>query len=75
MNLTSFRLAVLLPFLGGLLAHVGSVFSGQEGEHESQHDFDFLLKCLGHSHVEPAVEEVSSHFSWSILYPMRQNHV
>ena len=38
-------------------------FQWTGGQHESQHDFDFLLKCLGHSHVEPAVEEGSSHFS------------
>jgi hypothetical protein len=31
MNLMSFRLAVLLPILGGLVVHAGSVFSGQEG--------------------------------------------
>ena len=38
-------------------------FQWTGGQHESQHDFDFLLKCLGHSHIEPAVEEGSSHFS------------
>ena len=38
-------------------------FQWTGGRNQSQHDFDFLLKCLGHSHVEPAVEEVSSHFN------------
>ena len=51
-------------------------FQWTAGQHESQHDFDFLRKCLGHSHVEPAVirrGELS--FQLSILCPMRQNHV
>ena len=35
-------------------------FQWTGGQHESQHDFEFLLKCLGYSHVEPGVEEGSS---------------
>ena len=38
-------------------------FQWTGGRNESQHVFDFPLKCLGHSHVEPAVEEGSSHFN------------
>ena len=38
-------------------------FQWTGGRNESQHDFDFVFKCLGHAHVEPAVEEVSSHFN------------
>ena len=47
-------------------------FQWTAGQHEPQHDFDFLRKCLGHSHVEPAVirrGELS--FQLSIPCPMR----
>ena len=45
------------------MAHVGSVLSGREGEMNHSMIFDFLLKCLGHSHIEPDVEKGSFHFN------------
>ena len=45
------------------MAHIGSVFSEQEGEMNHSMIFEFLLRCLGHSHIEPAVEEGSSHLN------------
>ena len=54
------RAVVVLRRIGGTRR---LSFQWTGGRNESQHDFDFVFKCLGHAHVEPAVEEVSSHFN------------